>query len=137
MPPKRRKVQQGNKTNNEGDNSWESQVEASWDATNEPPIIRNFYIYKTLSTMVRTDDRKVCDFVTDFADQYFKYQQTNNEIPDETLAFMLLSACNLDSDKLQLVIKSLPKVITYIDMQRTLTKISADEILANSGLQMD
>ena len=87
--------------------------------------------------MVRQGERKVCDFINDFADQYLQFQQTNNDLPEKTLAFMLLSACNLNVDKVQLVMAGLPKVITYIEMQNQLTRIFSVELLANNGQQID
>lgn len=98
---------------------------------------RDYSIHHQLYRMVRPADRRVCDFMNDFADQYLKFQQTNHNLPEKTLAFMLLSACNLNNDKTQLVMAGLPKVLTYVDMQDQLRRIFASEVLANNGQQID
>ena len=98
---------------------------------------RDYAVHHQLYRMVRSPERRVCDFVNDFADQYLKFQQTNNSLPEKTLAFMLLSACNLNTDKVQLVMSGLPKVITYIEMQDQLKRIFSTEVLANNGEQLN
>ena len=76
--------------------------------------------------------------VNDFTDQYLKFQQTNNSLPEKTLAFMLLSACNLNTDKVQLVMSGLRKrEFTYMEMQDQLKRIFSTEVFTNNGEQLN
>ena len=99
-------------------------------------IQRDFAVQNTFYRMLRPSDRKICDFVNDFADQYLKYQRTNADLPEKSLAFMLLSACNLTADSISLVMASSGLEIKYIEMQNTLKRIFATEVLAQNGHQV-
>ena len=50
---------------------------------------------------------------------------------------MLLSACNLNTDKIQLVMSGLKKEFTYMEMQDQLKRIFSTEVFTNNGEQLN
>ena len=94
---------------------------------------RAYDIHHTLYRMVRSPEQSVCDFVNDFATQYLKFQQVNSDIPENLLAIMLLSACALTTERIQMVRANLPVAPTYLEMQNALTRSFGAESLARNG----
>ena len=76
----------------------------------------------------------LCEFINDFSDHYLKIRQTGQSLPQDTLAYLLLSNCNLNVEKIQLVMATLVSKnsasITYQAMKDTLNTIFASEALA-------
>ena len=70
-------------------------------------MVRNFLIQHQLFRMLRPDNRSVCEFINDFSDHYLKIRQTGQSLPQDTLAYLLLSNCNLNVEKIQLVMATL------------------------------
>ena len=100
------------------------------DAPDE--LQRAYDAHHTLYRMVRSTEKSVCDFVNDFANQYLKFQQVNGDIHENLLAVMLLSACALNTERLQMIMANLTVAPTYLEMQTVLTRSFGEESLTGN-----
>ena len=100
-------------------------------------MVREFQLQHKLFRLVRSSDKTVCQFINDFSDQYLKLRQAGHSLPDRTLSYLLLSACDLTVDKIQLVMSSLNGTVTFQGMKHQLKLIFSADVLAQKPQQND
>ena len=88
---------------------------------------RQFYNFLELHRLQKKEGVNMHDFICDFDQKYYKFQQVNGEMADSVLAFMLLSACQMSHEHTQLVKAGVGKEISYANMKETLKRIFGDE----------
>lgn len=92
--------------------------------------LRQFNAFNRLHHMERKQGTKMHDFISEFEHMYFKYKREGLDMNDSVSAYMLLSACSLPENKIQLVMSAVPSDITYANMKSTLLMTFGNELVS-------
>ena len=100
-------------------------------------MVREFTLLHKLFRTVRPSDKSVSEFLNEFSDQYLKVRQAGETLPDKILSYLLLSACDMGVDKMQLIMSSLNGSVAFDDMKHQIKLISSVDVLAQKTQQND
>ena len=100
-------------------------------------MVREFTLLHKLFRTVRPTDKPVGEFLNEFSDQYLKVRQAGQTLPDKILSYLLLSACDMGVDKMQLIMSSLNGSVAFDDMKHQIKLISSVDVLAQKTQQND
>ena len=98
-------------------------------------MVRKFLLLHKIFRLLRSPDKPVCEFLNDFADQYLKLKQAGHSLPDEILSYLLLSACDLPVEKMQMIMSSLNGSVSFADMKHQIKLIFSVDALAQKSQQ--
>ena len=98
-------------------------------------MVREMLLLHKLFRTVRPTDKPVGEFLNEFSDQYLKVRQAGQTLPDKILSYLLLSACDMGVDKMQLILSSLNGSVAFDDMKHQIKLISSVDVLAQKTQQ--
>ena len=84
---------------------------------------RQFLAYRRMHKLSRASTMSMVDFICEFEEIYFNHKRQGLDLPDPVVGYMLLSACNLSEDKVQLVMSGLSEDLSYKDMKATILRV--------------
>ena len=93
---------------------------------------RQFMAFKRMYGMRRETNVSISNFIPSFEHVYYTFKQEDMTLPDPVVAFMLLAACNMSDNELQLVMSAVTEV-TYDNMKLTLKRVSDIGLSAQSA----
>ena len=100
-------------------------------------MVREFTLLHKLFRTVRPPGKSVNEFLNEFSDQYLKVRKAGETLPDKILSYLLLSACDMGVDKMQLIMSSLNGSVAFEDMKHQIKLISSVNDLAQKTQQND
>ena len=93
---------------------------------------RQFLAFNNLYNYRRSEGKSIKDFITEFEHLNFQFKREDMELPGPVMAFMLLSAANLNETETHLVMSALNEV-KYENMKSIIMRIFGTEIKLQSG----
>ena len=84
-------------------------------------------IFHEMYSLKKDPDMNINEYICEFQQKYYRFQEVDGELPDKVLACMLLSSCQLSEDKNQIVKTGLPSDFKMADMVSTLKRVFGNE----------
>ena len=84
-------------------------------------------IFHEMYSLKKDPDMNINEYICEFQQKYYRFQEVDGELPDKVLACMLLSSCQLTEDKNQIVKTGLPSDFKMADMVSTLKRVFGND----------